>query len=157
MMDSCVWFPPGPGGFSQWRRPRACAHASQHLPCSLCLSHTVLLSILHQSKFICSTGRLHLLLCCLECSGPAGPTHHQMSAQKLPAQGRLLRPPQPSTLAKENPLPTSSPPSLSYHNPWFFAQYLFSPGWSCFLVCLLTYHAFPAEPLAPCSCCIPIN
>lgn len=128
MMDSCVWFPPGPGGFSQWRRPRACAHASQHLPCSLCLGHTVLLSILQQSKFICSTGPLHLLLRCLECSGPAGPTHHQTSAQKLPAQGRLLRPPQHSTLAKENPLPTSSPPSLSYDNPWFFAQSLSSPG-----------------------------
>ena len=30
-------------------------------------------------------------------------------------------------------------------------------GWPCFLVCLLAHHAFPAEPLAPCSCCILIN
>lgn len=125
MMDSCVWFPPGPGGFSRWPRPQACAQVSQR---SLCLSHTVVLSILQQSKFNCSPGPLHLLLLCLECSGPAGLTHHRTSAQNLPSQRRLLRPPHPSALAKENLLPISSPPSLSYHKPRFITQYLSSPG-----------------------------
>ena len=117
--------------------------------CSFCLSHTVLLSILQQSKFICSTGPLHLLLLCLECSGPAGLIHHRTSAQKLPSQGRLLRLPHSRALAKENPLPTSSPPSLSYHNPWFITHYFSSPGMA--MLSSLSPHLpyLPSRALGP--------
>lgn len=114
MTGSWVCVPTGTGAFLGGPVPKPSVDASHHHPLSLCPGHTALPNL--------RTFALASLLPEILWSHPT-PSHHQIFAQKLPAQVSGF----PDHCAKVEPSPSLLPTSLSHHSTWFITQHLCPP------------------------------